>query len=34
MYLIEHVRVEYGYDDYEQEETRTPLTVVESEELA
>lgn len=34
MYLIEYVRVEYGYDDYEKEETRIPLTVVESEELA
>ena len=34
MYLIEHVSVDYGYESYEAEETRTPITVVESEELA
>lgn len=34
MYLIEHVRVDYDYNNYETEETRTPITVVESGELA
>lgn len=34
MYLIEHVRVDYDYNNYETEETRIPVTVVESEELA
>lgn len=34
MYLIEYVRVEYDYNDYDKEEIRTPLTIVKSEKLA